>query len=113
MRPFHLFTCALVCGFITVPKASTQAAPMGIFESHSEIGAPLRHGSVDYNPEHGAYTVTGGGENMWFTNDAFHFVWKKVSGDVTLAADIAFPEPGGNAHRKACILVRQSLEPDS
>ena len=86
---------------------------MGIFENHSEIGAPLQQGSVEYNPERRTYTVAGGGENMWFTNDAFHFVWKKVSGDVTLAADIAFPESGGNAHRKACVLARQSLEPDS
>ena len=41
---------------------------------------------------------------MWFVSDAFQFVWKKVSGDVTIAADIAFPSPGGNAHRKACLL---------
>ncbi|MEY2429247.1 MAG: TolB protein, partial [Verrucomicrobiota bacterium] len=95
------------------PTPTAQGLPLGIFENHSEIGAPLRHGSAGYIPELGAYTVTGGGENMWFTNDAFHFVWKKVSGDATLAADIAFPEPGGNAHRKACVLVRQSLEPDS
>ena len=50
---------------------------------------------------------------MWFTNDAFHFVWKRVSGDVTLAADIAFGGKGGDPHRKACLLVRQNLDPDS
>ncbi len=50
---------------------------------------------------------------MWFTNDAFHSVWKKVSGDVSLAADISFPASGGNAHRKACLLIRQSLDPAS
>jgi hypothetical protein len=50
---------------------------------------------------------------MWFTNDAFHFVWKKMSGDVTLAADISFVTAGGNAHRKACLIIRQSLDPDS
>jgi TolB protein len=113
MRPFHLFLCALVSVVTMVPRGSARAVPTGIFENQSEIGAPLRHGSVEHNPERGTYTVTGGGENMWFTNDAFHFVWKKASGDVTLAADLAFPEPGGNAHRKACVLVRQSLEPDS
>jgi dipeptidyl aminopeptidase/acylaminoacyl peptidase len=50
---------------------------------------------------------------MWFTNDAFHFVWKEVSGDMTLAADIAFLGTGGNAHRKACLIIRQSLDADS
>src|SRR4029434_5455829 len=57
--------------------------------------------------------IAGGGENMWFGTDAFHFVWKKMSGDVTLSADISFPTPGGNTHRKACLLIRQTLDPDS
>jgi TolB protein len=50
---------------------------------------------------------------MWFTNDAFHFVWKKVSGDLSLAADVIFEGTGGNAHRKACLMFRQSLDADS
>jgi hypothetical protein len=50
---------------------------------------------------------------MWFTNDAFHFVWKRVSGDFALQAAIEFLGSGGNAHRKACLMVRQSLSPDS
>ena len=29
---------------------------------------------------------------MWFAADAFQFVWKKISGDVTLTADISFAE---------------------
>jgi hypothetical protein len=60
-----------------------------------------------------AYIVIGGGKNMWFTTDALHFVWKKVSGDVTLSADVAFEGQGGDPHRKACLLVRQSLNADS
>jgi hypothetical protein len=50
---------------------------------------------------------------MWFVSDAFHFVWRKVSGDVMIAADIAFPAAQGNAHRKAVLMVRQSLDADS
>jgi dipeptidyl aminopeptidase/acylaminoacyl peptidase len=57
--------------------------------------------------------VTGGGENMWFTKDAFHFVWKRVSGDVALAADLQWIGTAGNAHRKAGLVIRQSLDPDS
>jgi len=58
-------------------------------------------------------TLTGGGENVWGVRDAFHGAWTRASGDVTLEADIAFPTPGGNAHRKAFLMVRQSLQPDS
>jgi TolB protein len=90
-----------------------QGATVGIFENHSDVGATKRAGSAEYDAARGTYIVSGGGENMWFTNDAFHFVWKKVSGDVTLAADISFPAAGGNAHRKACLLIRQNLETDS
>ena len=100
-----------LCSFS--PIAAGQAGALGAFEGHSEVGAPRRAGSVEYDAARRAYTVGGGGANMWFTNDAFHFVWKKVSGDVTLAAQPAFLGTGGNAHRKACLLVRQSLEPDS
>ena len=50
---------------------------------------------------------------MWLSSDAFHFVWKKVSGDVALNADIAFIGQGVNEHRKAVVMVRQSLDADS
>ena len=59
------------------------------------------------------YRVTGGGENMWFGTDAFHFVYKPLAGDFDLSAEISWPEAGGNAHRKACLMIRQSLAPDS
>src|SRR5438105_4212472 len=100
-----------LCSFIPIVRGQTGA--VGLFENHSDVGATRRAGSVEHDAARHTYTVAGGGENMWFTNDALHFVWKKVSGDVTLAADIAFFGTGGNAHRKACLLVRQGLESDS
>jgi Tol biopolymer transport system component len=100
-----------VCLCNAVVKAQSPA--LGVFEGQNDIGSVQHPGGVQYDSARQAYTITGGGENMWFTNDAFHFVWKKVTGNVTLAADIEFPAPGGNAHRKACLLVRQSLDPES
>src|SRR2546426_6123944 len=93
--------------------ARGPSATIGIFENQSDIGATRHAGAAVFDASRRVYTVAGGGENMWFTNDAFHFVWKKLSGDVTLAADIAFLGTGGNAHRKACLLIRQSLEAES
>ena len=89
------------------------AAPLGLFEDHGDVGAVLHAGSAEYNASQGSYTVVGSGENMWFAADAFQFVWKKVSGDVTLTADISFIGAGGNPHRKAVLMIRQSLEADS
>jgi Tol biopolymer transport system component len=88
------------------------AAAIGVFDNHLDVGGPKHSGAAAFDGTTGSYKVTGGGRNMWFTNDALHFVWKKVSGDVTLAADIALSK-GGDPHRKACLLIRQSLEPDS
>jgi len=94
-------------------RAQNAGLPTGLFENDADIGAVLHHGSVDYDASKGTYTVTGSGENMWFAADDFHFVWKKVSGDVTLTADISFVNGGGNPHRKAVLMIRQSLEGDS
>jgi TolB protein len=57
--------------------------------------------------------VSGSGANMWFTQDAFHFVWTKAIGDLSLAADISFVGKGAEPHRKACLLIRQSLDADA
>lgn len=119
MKPTHLtqFALAALTCFASVhpfcARAQTTASAPDMFAGHQDIGTCARPGSVRYDEAQGSYTVAGGGANMWFTNDAFHFVWKQVSGDVTLSAKIVFPEPGGNAHRKACLLFRQSLDADS
>jgi len=89
------------------------ASGPGIFPEQADIGSVLKTGSAAFDPAKGEYLIAGGGDNMWFTKDAFHFVWKKMSGDFTLTADIRFVGPGGSPHRKACLLVRQSLDADS
>src|SRR5258707_594268 len=113
-----LWLVALVCSFFfstTVPcaRAQTASASLGVFDSHSDVGTLLHAGSVEYDSSKQTYTVTGSGENMWSAADAFQFAWKKVSGDVTLTADIAFVGAGGNEHKKAVLIFRQSLDADS
>ena len=70
-------------------------------------------GAVEYDAAKRTYTISGSGENMWATADAFQFVWKKTSGDVTLTADIGFLTKTGNEHKKAVLMLRQSLDGDS
>jgi|HubBroStandDraft_1064217.scaffolds.fasta_scaffold01213_5 TolB protein len=93
--------------------AAPAAGPFGIFEDHADVGAVLHAGAVEYDAANRSYTVSGSGENMWFAADAFQFVWKKISGDVALTADISFIGSGGEAHRKAVLMIRQSLDADS
>jgi Tol biopolymer transport system component/regulation of enolase protein 1 (concanavalin A-like superfamily) len=90
-----------------------QSSKLGIFSSHADIGKVLKPGSAAYDPAKGEYVIAGGGANMWFTNDAFHFVWKEMSGDFTLTTNVRWLGTNGNPHRKACLVIRQSLDPDS
>ena len=107
------FMAAAKNGARAQQSGATTVAPVGIFESHGDVGTVLHEGSVEYDSAKRSYTIAGSGENMWFGNDAFQFVWKKMSGDVTLTADIAFLGKGVNEHRKAVLMIRQSLNADS
>ena len=109
---------AMICCFFALAvmvqsQPEGAASQIGLFDNHQDVGTVLHPGAVKYDAVNRTYTITGSGENMWLSNDAFQFVWKKVSGGVTLAADIAFEGAGGNLHRKAVLMVRQSLDPDS
>ena len=86
---------------------------MGIFQGHGDIGNVKHKGAVEFNPNDSTYTISASGTNMWFNNDQLHYVWKKMSGDVALAADIEWLGKGVDPHRKACLIIRQNLEPGS
>jgi hypothetical protein len=95
-------------------RAQQGGTSVGLFDAHSDVGDPAKPGSVDFDPASKTYQIAGGGTNMWANADAFHFVWKRLSAaDVTLTADVAFPSPGGDPHRKAVLIFRQSLDADS
>jgi len=111
-----LVLTALLCQ--DSPTSARQA--IGIFSASQDVGTPstVGAGSTKYDAAAKTYTVAGGGENMWGTADHFQYVWKRVSGDITLAATIEFsgttpataaPDP----HRKACLVIRQTLDSDS
>jgi TolB protein len=96
-----------------LPSRAEDAAAVGIFEKNGDVGGVLHAGSVAYDAGKGSYTIRGSGENMWLGKDEFQFAWKKMSGDVALNADISFPSEGKNPHRKAVLMIRQSLDTDS
>src|SRR4051812_25935716 len=85
------------------------------FTDHADIGKPSTAGpgSDQFDPMSNTVSVTGGGQNIWADHDDFHFVWKKASGDFALAATVTFDAAttGANEHRKAVLMIRQSMEP--
>jgi TolB protein len=117
---------SLVCvaGFgqvVTVQQYSGQAAAvdragaLGTFESQSDIGKVDPAGTASFEAATGVYTIASSGANLWSTTDGFHIVWKKVSGDLSLTADVqlAAASPASNPHRKALLMFRQTLDADS
>lgn len=93
--------------------APAAAEAVGAFENHGDVGTTPKAGSVEFDSARSIYRITGGGANMWAATDAFQFVWKKVSGDVAITADVEFIGQGAVAHRKAAVIIRQSLDADS
>jgi TolB protein len=89
------------------------ASKLGLFDAHKDIGLTPKRGKFQYAHKIDTYRVTGGGANMWQKTDAFQFVYKQISGDVTLMADIHFVGRGVEEHRKAALMIRQTLQPDS
>jgi len=105
------FAAALFLSNLTHAQGGSNS--VGIFEGRGDVGTVLHPGSVDYDASQKTYTITGSGENMWSVADAFQFVWRKMSGDVSLTADISFLTKTGNQHKKAALMLRQSLDGDS
>ncbi len=93
--------------------ARTVDAPIGIFDGQSDVGSALVPGSASFDAGTGRYTINSAGYNVWYTRDEFRYLWKKMAGDVSLAADIAYPDPNGYGDRKAVLVIRQDLADDS
>ena len=93
--------------------AFAQERPLGVFEKNSDIGNPKLAGSAAYDKATQSYTLKGGGYNIWFNRDEFHYLYREISGDFLLTANFAFVGETGDPHRKIGWMIRESAEPDS
>ncbi len=108
-------TLAFVLIGLGIAAAQTAGSGLGIFDSQSDVGSVVPPGVATLDAATGVYTIRSAGANLWVNVDAFHFVWKKVSGDVALTADVKLADAGPTAspHRKALLMFRQSLDSDA
>ncbi len=81
----------------------------GQFDSQTDIGQTGQPGSSEYDAKQQAYSLCGSGANIWGEQDAFHFVWKRISGNFILTARAAFIGEGTNPHRKIGWMARADL----
>jgi hypothetical protein len=87
--------------------------PIGVFTGQSDIGSAVVPGSASYDAATRQYTINSAGYNIWYTRDEFRYLWKKMSGDVSIAGDVTFPNPSGYGDRKVVLVIRQDLNDDS
>ena len=110
MRYFCLRFAALALLALPAVRADNS---LGAFSDQGDIGTASKPGLLVYDAAAKTYTIGSAGANMWFKEDDMHFVWKRTSGNLSIAADIAFPGASKQGHRKACLMLRQNLDPDS
>jgi hypothetical protein len=101
----------LLCCLVSAATTYCQK-PVGIFEDHRDIGNPKMQGDASYDASTQSYTLKGGGANIWFNKDEFHFLYKKMKGDFILTADFEFTGDtvGAVGHRKIGWMIRESTD---
>jgi TolB protein len=92
---------------------SAQNTPVGIFQANSDIGNPRKAGSAVYSPADQSYILKGGGYNIWFARDEFHYLFNKIKGDFIVTANFEFEGKGVNPHRKTGWMVRETTDDKS
>jgi hypothetical protein len=89
-----------------------QTTDLGIFTNEGGVGQTPPGGQAQYDSVKGEYRITGGGADLWSVADAFYFVWKQASGDMTFSADVQWVGTG-HGHRMAVLMMRQDLDAGS
>ena len=106
MRASLLLICLLVGSLLTGQE-------VGLFTTATDVGSVSRPGTTRYDSLEQVYTLQGGGGNVWFDRDSFHYAYREQVGDVILRARARFVSPGGHPHRKLGWMVRASTDPDA
>lgn len=92
---------------LTVASASTRPAPTNDWES-SDIGLVGVAGKTVQNGD--KFTVTGSGDDIWGTQDAFHFHSRSLTGDGEIHARVTALD-NTNGWAKAGVMIRASADP--
>lgn len=84
---------------------------IGALDGHLDIGNLVNGnlGDVKYDAATKTYNVSGSGDDIWNTADAFHFAYKKMTGAFEAEAEYQIMTIGEATWTKAGLMVRDSL----
>ncbi len=111
MKNYGLILMMLILLITNTPMKSQS--PTGIFDQSTDIGKVKFKGSASYDPTTERYDIIGAGRNIWDHDDEFQFLYKKVDGDFILYSMLKWISKGVAEHRKAGLMIRESLDPGS
>lgn len=103
----------LVTTLLTGSIIMAQNNAVGIFSNHTDIGNPKVKGSAVFNTADQSYTLKGGGYNIWFNRDEFHYAYNKIKGDFILTANVQLIGSGKDPHRKIGLMIRATDQEDA
>ena len=105
----------LIVGFAIYAPVNAQVpgAKIGSFDIFSDVGSPKITGSASYNEPSQTYHIIGSGRNIWFGQDSFAFLSKRMNGDFILQTQVRFLGEGHEPHRKAGLMIRSSTATNS
>jgi TolB protein len=93
--------------------AHAKRPDLGLFGAAVDVGVVSRPSIASFDKTTATYTLGAGGENIWGEKDAFGYLATKVKGNVRVTANVALQGVSAQEHRKAGLMLRASLAPDS
>ncbi|MCB1120196.1 MAG: DUF1349 domain-containing protein [Verrucomicrobiae bacterium] len=81
-------------------------APMDQVFTVNEIGNLVQGGTADYDSQNDMFRISASGGQIWGTKDDFHYVYRKVTGDVEATVKISSLQ-AEDAFGKAGIMFRE------
>ncbi len=106
----YIFFAGLVFYSISIVAQSNS---IGDFQTHTDIGKPKTKGDASYDKTDQSYHLKGGGYNIWFNRDEFHYAYNKLKGDFILTANVKLLGEGKDPHRKIGWMIRANEQDDA
>jgi M6 family metalloprotease-like protein len=91
-------------------KRKSSQTPLPSPWQQTDIGSPSVAGFSAH--EAGTFRIENHGHDIWGNSDQFHYVYRAISGDVTMVAKVSYLNRI-NQWSKAGIMIRESLQPNA
>jgi len=93
-------------------SVASPASTLPVFWRPTDVGNPGQAGTAAYDAATSTFTVEGGGADIWFDADQFHYVYQAMTGDGTITARVVSQEDT-DPWAKAGLMIRETVDAGS